>query len=113
MDASPPPYPEHSVAVTGTACKFAGAESLEQLWTTLEIDTSTHRNLPKDRFPDWRFERRNYSRNLQAATIDDVDAFDHKFFNVASPEATFMDHQKPLTPRPMDIVEEKALPPWC
>ncbi|KAK2760705.1 Type I Iterative PKS [Arachnomyces sp. PD_36] len=96
MDASPPPYSEHAVAVTGMACQFAGAKSLEQLWEILETGTSAHRDLPKDRFPDWRFERRNYSRNFQAATLDDVDAFDHKFFKVASREATFMDPQQRL-----------------
>nr|UIK22913.1 beta-ketoacyl synthase [Trichoderma rhododendri] len=91
------PYSEDSaVAVTGMACKFAGAESLEQLWQILETGTSLYRDLPKDRFPDSRFERRAYSRRFKANTIDDVDAFDHKFFKVSSREATFMDPQQRL-----------------
>ncbi|KAJ6784557.1 hypothetical protein PWT90_10068 [Aphanocladium album] len=91
-----PSYPDHAVAVTGMACKFAGAESVEQFWDVLETGTSLHRPLPKDRFPDWRFARRKYARPFVAATIDDVDAFDHKFFKVASREATFMDPQQRL-----------------
>ncbi|KAL6787590.1 hypothetical protein J3E68DRAFT_445446 [Trichoderma sp. SZMC 28012] len=98
MDASPSlPYSEDSaVAVTGMACKFAGAESLEQLWQILETGTTLYRDLPKDRFPDARFARRSYERPFKANTIDDVDAFDHKFFKVASREATFMDPQQRL-----------------
>lgn len=91
-----PPYPDDAVAVTGMSCKFAGAESLEEFWNILETGTSLHRPLPKDRFPDWRFARRKYERPFVAATIDDVDAFDHKFFKVASREATFMDPQQRL-----------------
>ncbi|KAL7934622.1 hypothetical protein V8C35DRAFT_279778 [Trichoderma chlorosporum] len=91
------PYLEDSaVAVTGMACKFAGAESLEQLWQILETGTTLYRDLPKDRFPDSRFARRSYERPFKANTIDDVDAFDHKFFKVASREATFMDPQQRL-----------------
>ncbi|KAL6800778.1 hypothetical protein GGI42DRAFT_326904 [Trichoderma sp. SZMC 28013] len=98
MDASPSlPYSEDSaVAVTGMACKFAGAESLEQLWQILETGTTLYRDLPKDRFPDARFARRAYERPFKANTIDDVDAFDNKFFKVASREATFMDPQQRL-----------------
>lgn len=98
LDKSPfLPYSEDSaVAVTGMACRFAGAQSLEQLWQILENGTSLYRDLPKDRFPDSRFERRAYVRRFKANTIDDVDAFDHKFFKVASREATFMDPQQRL-----------------
>jgi acyl transferase domain-containing protein/acyl carrier protein len=54
------------------------------------------RDLPQDRFPDSRFERRAYSRKFKANTIDDVRVFDHKFFKVPSREATFMDPQQRL-----------------
>ena len=88
------PYSDSAIAVTGMACKFAGADSLEQFWKILETGTSMCRDLPKDRFPDFRFERRAYSRTFKGNTIDDVDAFDHKFFKFASREATFMDPQQ-------------------
>jgi len=88
------PYSDSAIAVTGMACKFAGADSLEQFWKILETGTSMCRDLPKDRFPDARFERRAYSRTFKGNMIDDVDAFDHKFFKFASREATFMDPQQ-------------------
>ncbi|KAM6484655.1 hypothetical protein HDV62DRAFT_404435 [Trichoderma sp. SZMC 28011] len=70
MDASPSlPYSEDSAV----AC-------LEQLWQILETGTTLYRDLPKDRFPDARFARRSYERPFKANTIDDVDAFDNKFF---------------------------------
>ncbi|UKZ81413.1 Type I Iterative PKS [Trichoderma virens FT-333] len=96
MDTSLPYSEDTAVAVTGMACKFAGAESLEQLWQILETGTSLYRDLPKDRFPDYRFARRSYERPFKANTIDDVDAFDNKFFKVTSREATFMDPQQRL-----------------
>ena len=90
------PYSDSAIAVTGAACKFAGADSLEQFWKILESGTSFCRDLPNDRFPDYRFERRAYPKNFKANTIDDVDAFDHKFFKIASREAMFMDPQQRL-----------------
>ncbi|CRG88297.1 hypothetical protein PISL3812_05326 [Talaromyces islandicus] len=88
--------PDSAVAVIGVACKFAGADSPEQLWEILETGTSMCRELPQDRFPDSRFERRAYSRKFKANTLDDVHVFDHKFFKVPSREATFMDPQQRL-----------------
>ena len=97
LDKSPSlPYPDSAIAVTGMACKFAGADSLEQFWRILETGTTLCHDLPNDRFPDFRFERRAYPRNFKANTINDVDAFDHKFFKVASREAAFMDPQQRL-----------------
>ena len=90
------PYSDSAVAVTGMACTFAGADSLEHFWRILETGTSLCRDLPNDRFPDARFDRRSYPKNFKANTIDDVDAFDHKFFKVASREAMFMDPQQRL-----------------
>jgi acyl transferase domain-containing protein/SAM-dependent methyltransferase/acyl carrier protein len=90
------PYSDSAIAVTGMACKFAGADSLEQFWKILETGATLCRDLPNDRFPDSRFERRAYPKNFKANTIDDVDAFDHKFFKVASREAAFMDPQQRL-----------------
>lgn len=95
----PPPSSPHTdsdVAVIGMACKFAGAESLEQFWKILETGTSLCGDLPRDRFPDWRFERRAYPKNFKANTMDDVDAFDHKFFKISGREATYMDPQQRL-----------------
>ncbi|KAI4154213.1 MAG: hypothetical protein LQ340_001826 [Diploschistes diacapsis] len=93
------PSSSHSdlaVAVIGMACKFPGADSLEQFWHILETGTSMCDELPEDRFPASRFERRAYPKNMKCNPMSDVDAFDHKFFKVASREAMFMDPQQRL-----------------
>lgn len=86
-------YSDSAVAVTGMSCNFSGANSLEQFWNILKTGTSMFRDLPDDRFPDWRFERRAYPKKFKGNFIDDIDAFDHKFFKVPSHEATLMDPQ--------------------
>ena len=90
-------YPDSAVAVTGMACKFAGADSLDQLWEILETGKTLYRDLPNDRFPDHRFERRAYPKKFKANTIKNVDGFDHKFFKYSKREAAFMDPQQRFT----------------
>ncbi len=55
-----------------------------------------YRDLPEDRFLDSRFEQRSYPKSFQCNMFEDVDAFDHKIFNVSSLEALFMDPQQRL-----------------
>ena len=89
-------YPDSAIAVVGVACRFAGADSVEQFWRTLETGTTHCVDLPEHRFPKFRFERRLFKRNFRASVMNDVDAFDHKFFNVPSREARFRDPQQRL-----------------
>ncbi|KAL9082931.1 MAG: hypothetical protein Q9159_006087 [Coniocarpon cinnabarinum] len=87
-------YPECAVAVVGVACRYAGADSEEQLWQIFEEGTTKITGLPKERLPDFRFERRPFKRDFRASILSDLDAFDHKFFNVPSHEAKFRDPQQ-------------------
>ena len=94
---SPVQYPDSAVAVVGVACRFAGADSVEQLWQILESGTTQCVEIPKHRFPDSRFERRPFKMNFRASVMNDLDAFDHKFFNVPSREASFRDPQQRIS----------------
>lgn len=94
--SSNPMFADSAVAVIGMACKFSDTDSVEQFWEVLEAGRSTCRELPEDRFPHHRFHRRDYARSFKAHTINKVDNFDHKFFNVPSLEASFMDPQQRL-----------------
>lgn len=85
-----------AVAVTGMACNFSGASSLEEFWDILESGRIMCDDLPNDRFPDAVFEKRSFPKSFKANVLQDVDAFDHKFFNVSSREAAFMDPQQRL-----------------
>jgi hypothetical protein len=88
--------PESAVAVTGMACNFSGASSLDEFWDILESGKVMCQDLPNDRFPDAVFQRRSFPKSFKANILEDVNAFDHKFFNVSSREAAFMDPQQRL-----------------
>lgn len=102
VDASDPhdtttmEHPDTAIAVVGVACRFAGADSVEEMWDVLEAGTTHISDIPKDRFPDFRFERRPMKRNFRASQMNNLDSFDHKFFNVPSREASFRDPQQRL-----------------
>ncbi|PVI05037.1 ketoacyl-synt-domain-containing protein [Periconia macrospinosa] len=88
--------PDSAVAVTGMACNFSGADSLDEFWDILESGRVMCQDLPTHRFPDAAFERRSYPKIFKANVLENVDAFDHKFFNVSRREAAFMDPQQRL-----------------
>ncbi|CAI6335373.1 unnamed protein product [Periconia digitata] len=88
--------PDSAVAVTGMACNFSGASSLDEFWDILESAKIMCQDLPNDRFPDAAFERRSFPKSFKANFLEDIDTFDHKFFHISSREAAFMDPQQRL-----------------
>ena len=81
-------YGENAVAVVGMACKFPGADSLDDFWRLLTEGTSMMEEMPAERFstkslrrtPDGKFRFfGNFVRNIMA--------FDHRFFKKSSREA--------------------------
>jgi acyl transferase domain-containing protein/acyl carrier protein/SAM-dependent methyltransferase len=90
-------YPEDAVAVVGLACRFPGADSLEEFWQLLLSKASMLGKLPTDRFP---------TKGLRRTPKDDITfignflrdgyAFDNKFFNRSPREASAMDPQHKL-----------------
>lgn len=88
-------YPEHAIAVIGMACKFPGADSVEEFWELFSDGASICQEMPAERFstqglrrsPDGKLKfRGNFER--------DADAFDNKFFKKTSWEAASMDPQQ-------------------
>ena len=89
-------YPDHAIAVVGMACKFPGANSVNEFWELLTSGTSMLRQMPSERFQSQGLSR-SQSRNpvpFWGNYIDDVDAFDHRFFKISSREAASMDPQQ-------------------
>nr|UWV21351.1 polyketide synthase 19 [Chaetomium globosum] len=90
-------YPEDAVAVVGLACRFPGADSLEEYWQLLLSKASMLGKLPTERFP---------TKGLRRTPKDDIPfignflrdgyAFDNKFFNRSPREASAMDPQHKL-----------------
>lgn len=91
------PYGDSAIAVVGMACKFPGANSVEDFWQVLTTGTSTLADIPSDRFsvkglrrtPDGKFR-------FYGNFVSDIAAFDHRFFKKSSREAASMDPQQRL-----------------
>jgi acyl transferase domain-containing protein len=88
-------YPDHSVAVVGMACRFPGADSLEEFWELLASGGSMCQEMPSERFSTADL-RRSPDGKLKffGNFIRDADAFDHRFFKKSSREAASMDPQQ-------------------
>lgn len=88
-------YPENAVAVVGMACKFPGANSLEEFWDVISEGRSMCREMPESRFGT-KGLRRSADGKLKfwGNFVDDADAFDHRFFKKSGREAASMDPQQ-------------------
>jgi hypothetical protein len=83
------------IAITGMGCRYAQANSPEQLWEMLELGRCGVSELPSDRFKMEKLLREpkgpfwgNYLAN--------PDVFDHRFFGISAREAEAMDPQQRL-----------------
>ena len=90
-------YPDNAIAVIGMACKFPGADSIEEFWQILKSGGSELGEIPAA-----RFETRGLHRSADTDPrfwgnfIRDADAFDHRFFRKSSREAAAIDPQQRL-----------------
>ncbi|ANZ20612.1 polyketide synthase family protein [Streptomyces noursei ATCC 11455] len=77
------------IAVIGMSGRFAGADSLDELWTHLadgdDLVTGTT-----------RFDLDGVSSCTRGGFLDRIDEFDAMFFNISGTEATVMDPQQRL-----------------
>lgn len=88
-------YPDHAIAVIGMACKFPGAESVEEFWDLLTAGTSMAEEMPEARFSTQGLRRsRDGKMTFWGNFVRDIDAFDHRFFKKSSREAATMDPQQ-------------------
>ncbi|CAG7958524.1 unnamed protein product [Penicillium salamii] len=83
------------IAIIGMACRYADADSVDELWEVLELGKCAVKSFPTDRINFKEFSRDpkgpfwgNFLRN--------ADAFDHRFFNISGREAKTMDPQQRL-----------------
>ncbi|KAL2847540.1 hypothetical protein BJY01DRAFT_246767 [Aspergillus pseudoustus] len=77
-------YPETSVAIIGAACKYPGANSLDELWTLISTGQVMFNEAPPGRFKE----------RVAGNFISDVDQFDYGLFDISPREATYMDPQQ-------------------
>ncbi|KAJ0414363.1 hypothetical protein BJY00DRAFT_318849 [Aspergillus carlsbadensis] len=92
-------YPDTAIAVVGMACKFPGADSLDEYWKLLDEGRSMCAPAPedRDRFATKENRRHQPEKSIYNANwVSDIDTFDHKFFRKSSREAASMDPQQRL-----------------
>lgn len=90
-------YPDHAIAVVGMACKFPGADSIEEFWELLSSGTSMVEEMPEERFSTHGLRRSQDGKlKFWGNFVRDIDAFDHRFFKKSSREAATMDPQQRL-----------------
>ena len=100
-DGVPPPgesqYPPHSIAIVGMACRFPGADSVDEFWQLLLSGASMVEPAPSDRL---KMDGPRIAETISPDTkwwgnfLRDADAFDHRFFKKSSREALSYDPQQ-------------------
>lgn len=84
-----------SVAIIGMACRFPGADNIDQFWELLENEKSTICDLPAN-----RDELQSYfhttGTKIRGGFLNAIDQFDASFFNISALEADSMDPQHRL-----------------
>lgn len=86
------------IAVVGMACRFPGADSLEEFWDLLDAGLSTGTDLgsASERFPCHDHPRSNDKSVFVGNFLSNVASFDNRFFRKSGREAASMDAQQRL-----------------
>uniref|UniRef100_UPI001C3F273D beta-ketoacyl synthase N-terminal-like domain-containing protein n=1 Tax=Nocardia jiangxiensis TaxID=282685 RepID=UPI001C3F273D len=95
------------VAIVGAACRFPGAETLDEYWDLLnnavEVATTTGLVRPSD-------EPRSSARGLSGRFLRDVEEFDADFFGIPPREAAAMDpRQRVVLELSWNLVESSGI----
>lgn len=94
---------QERIAVIGVHGQYPNADSLEQFWAQIKSGSEMTSTVPETRWdaeswfnadPDKSREGWVYSK--WGAFLNDIDVFDHEFFNISHDEAVLMDPQERL-----------------
>ncbi|KAL2802294.1 hypothetical protein BJX63DRAFT_438016 [Aspergillus granulosus] len=83
------------IAVTGLACRYPQADSVEELWEILDLGHCTVSPMPTDRLKPDQLQREPKGP-FWGNYLSRPDAFDHRFFGISAREAESMDPQQRL-----------------
>jgi acyl transferase domain-containing protein len=92
-------FKQDSIAIIGAACRLPGANDIDELWDLISKGTSkceevrASRSPVKDSFRASQ-DHNNSKRTFYGNFIDDVEAFEYKFFKINAKEAATMDPQQ-------------------
>ena len=88
-------YPDQCVAIVGAACKYPGAESLDELWKLVSMAQSMDGKVPHQRYdPADLRQGPPQAKDLNGNFVSGVDQFDYAFFGISPREAMYMDPQQ-------------------
>ncbi|ETS86538.1 hypothetical protein PFICI_00366 [Pestalotiopsis fici W106-1] len=88
--------PSDAVAVVGMACKFPGAETLDEYWSILDAGESMLKDPPNNHLPTHNHPRSTEKSVFHSNFLKDNSSFDNRFFKKSSREAASMDPQQRL-----------------
>lgn len=89
---------QEPIAIVGLSARLPQSADPESFWRHLADNADLIREIPPERW-DWREyygDQANQTRAKWGGFIDDVDAFDYRFFNYTPREAELMDPQQRL-----------------
>ncbi|KAF4617207.1 hypothetical protein D9613_006324 [Agrocybe pediades] len=93
-----PKVKQEPIAIVGMAANMPGAANANALWELLENGRDTLREIPTERFCAADYVGNSTPgrsmRTWAANFIENVEGFDHKFFNISPREARSMDPQQ-------------------
>ena len=81
---------EGRIAIVGMACRFPGARGLEEYWRLIESGEEAIANVAEKR---WEVGRQDMEV-ARGGIIEDIEAFDARFFGISPAEARAMDPQQ-------------------
>jgi acyl transferase domain-containing protein len=87
-------YPEHSIAVIGAACKFTGAETMQQFWELIRAGGTMVGELPEGRIATDKLRKAPRAEPLRGNFLSSAGHFDHGLFGISPREAKYMDPQQ-------------------
>nr|AGS77291.1 polyketide synthase [Myxococcus fulvus] len=104
------------VAIIGMACRFPLASTYQEYWNNLISGRDCIREIPSSRWDTRRYyspdiDQPDTSVSRWCGLVDDVERFDHKFFEISPREAKNMDpQQRLLLEETLHCIEDSGVP---
>lgn len=94
-------FKPEDIAIVGMSAKLPKANDINQFWDNLVNGRDCTSDIPKERWATDRYEKNNNlsargSYTTKGAFINDIEAFDNKFFNLTPLDAERIDPQERL-----------------
>ena len=92
---------EDAIAIVGIACRFPGADDIDEFWEVLKNGEDHVQIIPKERWDTEAINIQNLNDDWKPSAsksglIKDSDKWDNKFFGISDSEAGWMDPQQCL-----------------